>query len=164
MQNFCKKFFIALGFSIALCVSILLTACFWEDESSEKVVLYPDNTISFSIFPNDQAPNDSIAANLAHGISLDVHPSAEYQLSFDEDPSFEPPVLQLFRVNKNNRYRQVRTLKAERSGGRLVYRFVCEESSATEWVKPWNSQEHSIRGRFLMSGLKAMALIPRFCP
>ena len=134
MQIFCKTFFISLGFRIALCVSVLLTACFWEDESSEKVVLYPDNTISFSIFPNDQAPNDSIAANLTHGISLDVHPSAEYQLSFDEDPSFEPPVLQLFRVNKNNRYRQVRTLKAERSGGRLVYRFVCEESSATEWV------------------------------
>ena len=134
MQIFCKKLSVALGFCMVLCISVLLTACFGDDESSKKVVLYPDIAPVFSIYPNDQAPNDSIAANLAHGISLIVHPLAEYRLSFDEDPSFEPPVLQLFRVNKNNRFRQVRSLKAERSGGRLVYRFVCEESAATKWV------------------------------
>lgn len=134
MQIFCKKFSSVIGFGIALCVSVLLTACLWDDESSEKVVLYPDQAVFFTIYPNDQAPNDSIKTNLAHGVALEVHPLTEYRLSFDEDTAFEPPVLQLFRINKNGRYRQVRTLKAERVGGRLVYRFVCEESAATEWI------------------------------
>lgn len=108
------------------------------DSDSDPVVLIPDNARLFEMFPNDMAVNDSAAANLSHGIMLNVHPNGHYVLSFETDSSLGIPNLQLFRlfVNKAGSYSvsQVRVLKPKVDGNRYEYAFTCEENKATYWI------------------------------
>lgn len=119
------------------CSGILLLGC--SDKESAADILLPDREPLFTLFPNDLAQNDSIAANLGHGIFMIVHPKATYQLSFDIDPNYEAPELQLFRVLVNTtdltyHFNQTRTLEPKVVDGRYVYEFICEESSANLWA------------------------------
>ncbi len=135
MKKKCKNVF-AFVFAIFM---MCFVGC--STESSDPVVLYPDNGLSFMMFPNDMAKNDSAAAALSHGLLLVVHPNASYEISFDADPAIsEPPEMQLFRLkvsfveSSGFRATQVRNLKAEKDGNRYVYRFVCEESEKMYWA------------------------------
>ena len=130
-----KKFYAFFFFSL----SLLFGGC--SDETTADIVLPPNNAnfILLELFPNDSAQNDSAAAYLAHGISLRVHPQATYQLSFDVDPNYEAPELQLFRINTNTErtrysFKQVRALEPTIINGRYVYEFTCEENSANIWA------------------------------
>ena len=83
-------------------------------------------------YPNDLAKQDSVAS-LAYGTYFTVHPQGAYKTSFDVDPSYTAPFLQLHRVSFNEdgtRYssRRVRNLKATEINGRWEYSFVSEES------------------------------------
>ena len=120
-----------------VCLSILLWGC--TEDTSEDFILDPDSELLHGLFPNDQAQNDSAAANLAHGIYLIVHPQAKYQLSFDVDPNYDAPELQLFRIyteksSKKNIYQQVRALEPQIVNNRYVYEFICEENEAIRWA------------------------------
>ncbi len=121
-----------------------------DDESSE-VVLYPDHEVYFTLYPNDMAQNDSAASNLAHGVALQVHPGASYELSFDADPDFDRPRLQLFRIygdeRSGYRYRQVRSLEPAVSNGRYIYSFLCEESDRNYWVTTLEQGDSYYAGR-----------------
>lgn len=133
MKNFCKKICASLFLGLAL----LVAGC--GDDSSQEFILYPDSGLAFGLHPNDYARNDSSAANLAHGITLMVHPKATYQLSFDVDPFFEAPKLQLFRIylskdGEELRAKEVRTLDPVVQNGRYVYSFICEERESTFWA------------------------------
>ncbi|MCF0224687.1 MAG: hypothetical protein HUK20_10495 [Fibrobacter sp.] len=100
--------------------------------------MIPDNGLEFFLFPNDMAANDSASANLAHGVVLYVHPKATYEISFDVDPNFEQPKLQLFRLFKNKvgsySARRVRVIEPTLVDGRYVYKFICEENEKTLWA------------------------------
>lgn len=138
MQIFCKKIslFLLLGFCAVF--SLALCACA-DDEDDPEIVLYPDGELRYWLFPNDMAKNDSASANLAHGVVLDVHPKANYQLSFDADSTIGAPRLHLFRyfMDKQQRgYRMspVRALDPQVVDGRYVYTFTCEENEEALWV------------------------------
>ena len=138
MQNFCKKLNESLGWLFLSLLLLALTACF-DDESSLDFVLYPDRNVKFVAFPNDKAKNDSLSANLTHGIALIVHPNATYEISFDIDPNYDVPTLQLFRAipRKNGidyDFRQVRSLKPRIENGRYIYDFLCEENDWMYWT------------------------------
>ncbi|MDR1759983.1 MAG: hypothetical protein LBR60_05590 [Fibrobacter sp.] len=101
--------------------------------------LLPRAGLTRAAYPNDRAENDSLAENLAEGVLLQVHPGADYQLSFQKDGPHPSPELQLYRVIFNSdstryRLRQVRRLKAKEADGRFIYSFTCEESSHTYWA------------------------------
>ena len=135
MKIFCKKFCVLFFLNI-----VLFFAGCAEDDSTEYT-LYPDNTNLYfrKLFPNDQAQNDSAAAYLAHGITLIVHPQATYQLSFDVDPNFEAPTLQLFRLVLSEDQTEwypykVRSIEPTIDHGRYVYSFMCEENAQTDWA------------------------------
>lgn len=128
MNRFFCKIFCALSV-------VAFLAC--SDEESSEPVLYPDREQFFVLNPNDMASNDSASASLAHGLAITVHPNASYEISFDKDPNFDPPKLQLFRVNwavTPLNFRQVRSLEAREENGRYVYSFTCEESEMATWV------------------------------
>ena len=146
MKIFCKKIraLVLLGF-IAFFVGC-------ADDDSQEVVLYPDSSLIQGLYPNDYAQNDSAAANLAHGITLSVHPKATYQLSFDVDPSFEPPKLQLFRIvfNKDSTdvwAHMVRSLEPVVANGRYIYSFVCEENANAIWATSLLQDDTYYQGR-----------------
>ena len=131
MQNFCKKFPRPLLIAISLLVGCLCVGC-TDDESSE-IVLNPGD-ITYGLYPNDAAKNDSVSAHLARGISLIVHPKATYELSFDVDPAYDAPTMQLFRLifdegGSRFRSKKVRTLEPQVKAGRYVYSFICEENA-----------------------------------
>ena len=146
MKNFCKKFCV-LAF---LSLTALLASC--GDDSSQEFILYPDSGVIFGLNPNDLARNDSAAANLAHGITLVVHPQATYQLSFDVDPNYDAPKLQLFRLYLNNdgdelHAKEVRTLDPVVQNGRYVYSFLCEENESALWATTLIQNETYYEGR-----------------
>lgn len=140
MKNVCKKWTSFFGLFCVLW-SFLFTACSSVSDSDGEFVLPPDKNhlIVHKIFPNDRAKNDSAAANLARGIMLVVHPNASYQLSFDIDPEYPAPELQLFRsfsINDNEGrvgFRKVRTLSPTVVGNRYVYSFDCVENKMSVW-------------------------------
>jgi hypothetical protein len=134
MKIFCKIFcalYLLVGFQF-------LVGC--SEENEREFILYPSNKeLYHSLYPNDLAKNDSAAANLAHGIKLYVHPKATYQLSFDIDPNYEAPTLQLFRLYENKEQTElyaskVRSLEPVIEQGRYVYSFICEENANTLWA------------------------------
>lgn len=132
MKNFCKKFCKLLFLSIVP----FFVSC--AEDDSKEVILDPNNNVYvYHIYPNDLAQNDSAAVDLAHGVTLAVHPNATYQLSFDVDPNFDAPKLQLFRLYQNNNrwnYSNVRSIKPDLVQGRYVYSFVCEENAPATWI------------------------------
>lgn len=145
-----KNFFRKIGLFLCGVLSLYLIACS-DDSSSADVVLYPDNGLPFGLFPNDEANNDSAAANLSHGTVLFVHHHANYELSFEVDTAAGIPTLQLFRLylNKNQtgyNASKVRSLKPEIAGGRLVYRFLCEENSSAMWATTLEYKDTFYRG------------------
>ena len=118
----------------------VFTACSTVDaDDSRTLVPDPDHLISYKIYPNDMAKNDSAAANLARGIALIVHPKASYKLSFEIDSARSVPELQLFRTFeiKNDKYHvgfsKVRTLQPTVVGNRYEYSFNCEENQMSIW-------------------------------
>ena len=148
MKIFCKKFCVLFFLNI-----VLFFAGCAEDDSTEYT-LYPDNTNLYfrKLFPNDQAQNDSAAAYLAHGITLIVHPQATYQLSFDVDPNFEAPTLQLFRLVLSEDQTEwypykVRSIEPTIDHGRYVYSFMCEEKAQTDWATSLELDETYYKGR-----------------
>lgn len=104
----------------------------------DDFILYPENAnLNYRLFPNDAAQNDSAANYLAQGIILRVSPGGNYTLSFDADSVLPPPQLQLFRVySRGEDYyaKNVRLIEPEVLNGRLIYRFVCEESNPNQWI------------------------------
>ena len=137
MQNFCKKFSLILLLGFWTAFSLAFVAC--ADEDEPEVILYPDYDLTYWLFPNDMAANDSVSAHLAHGAVLDVHPKATYQLSFDVDYTIGAPRLHLFRIygsKQQGGYRlsPVRSLDPEIVAGRYIYTFTCEESANTMWA------------------------------
>ena len=140
MKNVCKKKVTVWGI-ICVLLSVFFTACSSVADSDGEAMLPPDKdrTIVFKLFPNDMAKNDSAAANLARGIMLMVHPGASYQLSFDIDPNYPAPELQLFRsfsINDSEGrvgFRKVRALSPTVVGNRYVYSFECEENKMSIW-------------------------------
>lgn len=116
----------------------MLLGCSEVDKG--EPVLQPSFISPYTLYPNDRAVSDSVAAYLPSGAVLSLHPGVSYKLSFEADPgSKEPPVLQLFRVGSTQdglRYsvRHVRTLDAEERDGRYYYDFVCEENDRARWV------------------------------
>jgi hypothetical protein len=149
MKNFCKKFCLLSFVGLVL----FFTAC--AESETEEFTLYPDNQGDIflrRLYPNDLAKNDSAAANIANGITLVVHPNATYQLSFDVDPNFDAPTLQLFRLYLNKEQTEwhgskVRSLKPDIENGRYVYSFICEENSFTEWATSLVLDETYYKGR-----------------
>ena len=148
MKNFCKKFCTLIFLSIFL----FFAGCA-EDDSTE-FTLYPDNSYLYfrQLFPNDQAQNDSAAAYLAHGITIPVHPKATYQLSFDVDPRYEAPTLQLFRLvlskDQTEWYpTKVRSLEPTVVQGRYVYSFLCEENDKADWATSLALDDTYYKGR-----------------
>ena len=147
MKNFCKK----------ICVLFFLVAIQFfagcAEDDSEDFTLYPNNKyLVHKIFPNDYAKNDSASANLVHGIKLFVHPKATYQLSFDIDPNFEAPTLQLFRLFESKdkttlQASKVRTLEPVIENGRYVYSFLCEENTSATWATSLVLDEDYYPGR-----------------
>lgn len=125
--------------AVGLLVLMGLWGCTTDPESDSGKVLYPDSELNFWIYPNDGANNDSVSANLAHGIILEVHPHATYNLSFDADTAAGAPTLQLFRIYPSKtgtgyKVYQVRVIDAKLENGRYSYEFTCEEGNAAEWV------------------------------
>ncbi len=139
MKIFCKKILNRLG---SVCwVAIASLAIFGCTVDSEDSVpdLVPDNGLNFWIFPNDGGRLDSASKNLSHGLVLEVHPNAVYQLSFDADTAVGAPRLLLYRMSYVNdqgfvRFYRTRDLKPVLENGRYVYEFLCEERDAAEWV------------------------------
>jgi len=142
MSLLVRKFFhSAFGLVCALALALSLFGCSWlsADDTDDDPAISPDNGIAYWIYPNDGAVNDSISANLAHGVRVFVHPNANYELSFDKDPNYSAPKLQLFRLTFNEdstRYnaRRVRSLKPTEEGDRYVYSFTCEENKRAIWA------------------------------
>lgn len=134
MKNFCKIFCV-LFFLVSF---QFFVGC--SEDSERELILYPTNKdLLHKLFPNDYAKNDSAAANLAHGIKLYVHPKATYELSFDIDPNYEAPTLQLFRLFESKdqsglQASKVRSLEPVIDHGRYVYSFICEENVSTLWA------------------------------
>lgn len=134
-----KVFFVCVFFFLATFIGC----------SSEKkdVTLSPDNGLPYFFYPNDLAKQDSVAANLAYGTYFTVHPQGAYKLSFDVDPSYTAPFLQLHRVSFNEdgtRYssRRVRNLKATEINGRWEYSFVSEEPDLAIWATTLVGEDH----------------------
>ena len=142
-----KKF--CCWFSLPL---LLLAGCS-EDPPDPEYTVFPDNEYFFSYAPNDMAANDSVSANLAHGVKLSVHPNASYELSFKKDPSVsEIPILQLFHLYLNEDStayygKKIRTLEPKEINGRYVYNFICEERDNAEWATSLSVETSFYRGR-----------------
>lgn len=134
MSQIDSKFFLEALLVLGI---IFVSAC--SDGETSDSTLKPDSGLVYSLYPNDGAKNDSAASALSHGVRLIVHPGATYELSFDRDGSREIPSLQLFRLFDNGTnfsmgYRLVHVVSAEEVGGRLVYRFTCEENDKATWA------------------------------
>jgi hypothetical protein len=140
MKNVCKKWMWIYCFLIFLGAS-LLTACSEIVDADSDFVLPPDSSrlIVHKLYPNDMAKNDSVAANLARGVMLVVHPKASYKLSFDVDTTQPVPELQLFRTfpikGETDRvgFTKVRTLTPQIIDNRYVYSFTCAENKMSIW-------------------------------
>lgn len=148
MKKICKS---ALELFFLLTMA-LLSACTTIAEDDDYILL-PDNGLRFTAFPNDAAKNDSISANLSHGIKMIVHPKATYELSFDADLSIpKAPSLQLFKTfpsTKDPNYFSVVKLKnvsAVLEEGRYVYRFSCEGNSKALWALTLEQNETYYQG------------------
>ena len=132
----------------------LFFAC--SDEIStadDEYTVFPDNDYFFSYAPNDYAANDSISANLTHGVKLMVHPKASYELSFKKDPSVsDVPELQLFHLYLNEDStayygKKIRSLHPVENNGRYVYNFDCEEKDIAEWATSLSVDGEFYKGR-----------------
>jgi hypothetical protein len=123
-----------------LWILLLLVLAGCTEESSGEPVLLPEMVSMYALYPNDVAANDSASAHVANGLQLLVHPKGSYTLSFDRDSSIsELPELQLFRLGSDLGDGRVstslvRTLEPREENGRLLYKFVCEESDRNIWV------------------------------
>lgn len=123
---------------LAVGLTFLMSGC--AESEDTDFVLYPpkDHYLQYWMYPNDAAISDSVDANLARGVILEVHPNATYTLSFDADTVAGAPKMHLFRIGKNKQgssfVHPVRLLEASLEEGRYVYRFLCEENDAAEWA------------------------------
>lgn len=150
MKFFCKKF-LKEKLAILLYAGLVLFLAGCSESDSGDPDLYPDNGLAFWMFPNDGAVSDSVAANLAHGVILEVHAGATYTLSFDADTLAGAPTLQLFRLHLNSSQsaysaRRVRTLKPTLVNGRYEYSFLCEERDAAEWAATLEKDDTFYKG------------------
>lgn len=94
--------------------------------------------VSFALYANDMAKNDSAAAHLSTGVLMPVQPGGSYALSFDADKNRNPPNLQIFRLisRGDSLYvgSRIRNIEASDSLGRWIYRFDSRESEQTYWA------------------------------
>ncbi len=130
MKKVCKKF---VWMFWALSLYALVVSC--SDPVSSDVTVFPsvgEDGFAFTLYPNDYAQNDSVAANLAHCVRIPVHPKATYELSFDADVSGDAPQLQLFR-EQGTSIRRVWAIDPKIENGRFVYTFDCEEKQLASW-------------------------------
>ena len=118
---------------------LALAGCSEEVATGEPVLL-PDRISEYALYPNDMAANDSASNHVVDGLQLLVHPKVSYALSFDRDSSISGlPELQLFRLGESTEdgrvmTSHVRSLEPREENGRLVYKFVCEESDRNIWI------------------------------
>lgn len=123
-----------------LLVLIVLGGCgeFSTSSSSREDFSLLPMDVSFVLYANDMAKNDSVASHLNTGVLMPVQPGASYTLSFDADSSRNPPRLQIFRllVRSDSLYigSGIRNIRAVDSLGRWIYRFECHESEQTYWA------------------------------
>ena len=135
-----------------LFLSAMFFAACSEDSTEPEYTLYPDNDIFYSLAPNDMAANDSISANLAHGVKLVVHPNASYELSFEKDASVsDVPELQIFHLSLNSDSTayyatKIMALQPKEVNGRYVYSFVCEEKTNAFWATSLAVDDHFYPG------------------
>lgn len=130
-MNSMKNFFFAF-------LAVLVAGCgLFDSQSGGETYAYPLD-LSYSLYANDLAKNDSAAANLATGVMMMVHPGASYTLSFDVDPNFSPPDLELYRLTlkSDSIYlgNRTRKISPEDSLGRWIYRFDCGEEERSYWA------------------------------
>ena len=136
-----------------LLVIATLCSCgeFGSSGSSGGFAAIPSNGLPYSAYPNDEAQNDSVAANLTKGVQLMVHSGGEYTISFDADTAFDAPKLQLYRLSfpTDSTYtaRQVRNLSAKDSAGRWYYSFDCKESDRAYWAATLSGGDAYYQGR-----------------
>lgn len=134
-------------------VIALLCACgeFGSSGSSSDFKAQPSSGLPYSAYPNDKAQNDSVAAYLAKGIQLMVHPYGKYTISFDADTNSDAPELQLYRLTfpTDSTYtaRQVRNLSAKDSAGRWYYSFDCKESDRAYWAATLSDGDSYYQGK-----------------
>lgn len=156
MKNFCRK---KIFFAIAS--AIFFVACNTVEAPDPDDEFLPDNSLQFSLIPNDNVPGDSVEANFAHGVKIPVHPNVRYELSFDIDAlAPNKPQLRLFRVYWNDRIKSyaaswVRTIKPTEVDGRYVYKFVCEESNRAIWITSLSEGKDFYGGKTRNVRLKA---------
>ncbi len=141
---------------LAACLGAIVTSCSDPVSSDNDTTVFPvggtDDEPFLVMFPNDYAQNDSLAAHLAYGAVIMVHPKASYELSFEADVSKEAPQLQLFRV-QNNTVKRVRAIDPQIVGNRFVYEFDCKENE----MRPWFTSL-SVDGAFYKRKLKNLKL------
>lgn len=140
-----------IGFGL---LAMLLAACTDSvNVADTENTVFPDNPYYFSYAPNDMAANDSISANLTHGVKLSVHPNASYELSFKKDPLVSGvPELQLFHLYLNSDStayygKKIRSLQPKEIDGRFVYTFICEEKDNAEWATSLSIDGAFYKGR-----------------
>ncbi len=129
-------------FFACFCLAVLLAlggcGVFSDSASSGDDSSLLPLDVSFVLYANDLAKNDSAAAHLSSGVLMPVQPGASYTLSFDADSSRKPPRLHLFRLvmRSDSLYigSRVRNVKPLDSLGRWIYRFDCRESEQTYWA------------------------------
>ena len=143
----CPLLFFFVFFSYIL---FSLVAC--TDSSDPETVVYPRDKELYAIFPNDPILGDSVEAHLSTGIMLLVHPGGLYTLSFDVDPAYEAPRMQLFRFYENRRgdgygMSKTQTLKPEVIENRYVFTFICEENEKSSWALTLVQDDDYYRGK-----------------
>ena len=143
----CPLLFFFVFFSYIL---FSLVAC--TDSSDPETVVYPRDKELYAIFPNDPILGDSVEAHLSTGIMLLVHPGGLYTLSFDVDPAYEAPRMQLFRFYENRRgdgngMSKTQTLKPEIIENRYVFTFICEENEKSSWALTLVQDDDYYRGK-----------------
>ena len=131
---------------------VLVFFCSCSEDSGWEVELFPVKEDLYAMYPNDPFHGDSISRHLATGVLMLVQPNGSYEISFDQDPGYEAPNMQLFRSypSKNgNQYglSKVKTLKPELKEGRYVYTFVCEENESSVWALTLEEDGDYYRGQ-----------------
>lgn len=94
--------------------------------------------VSFVLYANDMAKNDSAAAHLSTGVLMPVQPGGSYTLSFDADENRNPPKLQIYHLISRGESLyvggRIRNIEASDFLGRWIYRFDSRESEQTYWA------------------------------
>ena len=127
------RFFLVMWFFVGV-----MGCSFLTESESESIPLPISEATNYQLYPNDSAANDSVAAWLAQGAFLRVHPQTSYVLSFDTVAESSPPVMHLYRVVDAPREGYwnpvwIKKVEARQVGSRWEYPFDCAEQEPARW-------------------------------